>query len=114
MSKKRLAGVLQSKFKVSRKEARQRQCKLKKGDNAWDKGHQKRNRRRMVDAGLNAAEVDQLLDTGRRAFQSARRRAPSTWGEGGVSTPKPAREIFSAAHQAIMQQPKPKGEPNND
>jgi len=46
MSKKRLAGVLQSKFKESRKEARLRQCKLKKGDNTWDKVHQKRKQRR--------------------------------------------------------------------
>jgi len=64
-------------------------------------------RRRMVDAGLNAGEVDQLLDISTRSFEAVRRRAPHTFQEGGgISTPKPAREIFDEAHQAIMQQSK--------
>jgi len=65
-------------------------------------------RRRMLDAGLNADDVDQLLETAQQSFETIRRRSPHTFHEGGVSTPKPAREIFDEAHQAIMQQPKRK------
>jgi len=72
-------------------------------------GDRKTISRRLLAAGLNAAEVDQLLDTSTRSFEAVRRRAPHRFHEGsGVSTPKPAREIFDAAHQAIMQQPKRK------
>ncbi len=63
-------------------------------------------RRRMLDAGLNPTDVDQLLETAQRSFETIRRRSPHTFQEGGFSTPKPAREIFDEAHQAIMQQPK--------
>jgi len=65
-------------------------------------------RRRMLDAGLNATDVDQLLETAQRSFEAIRRRSPHTFHEGGVSTPKPARGIFQEAHAAIMQQPKRK------
>jgi len=72
-------------------------------------GDRKTISRRLLGAGLNEAEVDQLLDTSTRSFEAVRRRAPHTFHEGsGVSTPKPARAIFNEAHQAIMQQPKRK------